>query len=145
MAAALNSRSLKRVREQRSLDIADVADFTKISAARLTQFEEGNQRPSRKQLEKLARTYGVPLYSLFGDAIPNTPEALPDFRKQSPTPAVVSPKGLRSLFVSERISRFAKQLILEVGYDVPKWAAAVNQVRPDRSGADFLRDQFDDW
>ncbi len=29
-----------------------------------------------------------------------------------------------SLFLSEQISRFAKQVILEIGYDVPQWTGA---------------------
>jgi len=145
MAAPLNNRALKSVREQRRLDIADVADFTNISPSRLIEFETGDRKPSRKQLEKLSETYGVSLYSLFGDAIPNTPEMLPDFRKRTPRPAVVSPRGFKSLLLSERISHFAKQLILEIGYEIPDWAAGAERVPLNRSGANILRAQFDQW
>jgi Zn-dependent peptidase ImmA (M78 family)/transcriptional regulator with XRE-family HTH domain len=145
MGVGLNMRALKLVREQRRLDIADVADFTKISPDRLGKFEDGEIRPTRKQLDKLAGIYGVPTYSLFGDSIPNTPDTPLDFRRPDPVPAVLSPRGMRTLWASEKISRFAKQLSLEVGFTAPGWSQATKQLHADAVGADALRRVFDAW
>src|SRR5215203_3297045 len=104
MGAMLNNRSLKVLREQRRLNITDVADVASISPRSLEKFEGGDSRPSRKQLERLAQIYGVPLYSLFGEKIPNTEETPRDFRNRAPEPASLSPRGLTALWASEKIS-----------------------------------------
>jgi len=145
MATKLNSRALKTIREQRRLNLSDVADFTKISRTRLGMFEEGQHEPSRKQIEKLANVYGIPAYAFFRDAIPNIPETLLDFRQQRPSPAILSPRGMRSLWAAEKIARFAHQLLIELRYEAPGWAAAFKGHGVTATDAAALRTAFDEW
>lgn len=145
VGALPNIRALKIVREQRGLEIADVASFASISSDRLASFERGDREPSRKQMEKLADTYGVPLYSLFGEAVPNLPPLPKDFRKRHPTPASLSPRGIRTLLAVEKISGFAKQLAVELGYrpiDLTQKAKLANSTK---RRATELRATFDQW
>jgi len=145
MGAMPNRRALRAVREQRGLDIAGVASFTTISPDRLQQFEEGAREPSRKQMEKLANTYGVPLYSLFNDAIPNLPPLPQDFRKSDPSPASLTPRGIKTLLLSERISHFTQQLAVELKYEPPDLAPAARSAKTPKRRAIELRSAFDDW
>ena len=145
MGAISHRRALRAVREQRGLDIAKVASFTTISPDRLQQFEEGEREPSRKQMEKLADTYGVPLYSLFNDAIPNLPPLPQDFRKSDPSPASLTPRGVKTLLSSERISHFTQQLALELNYEPANLAPGVHSARTSRERATELRTAFDLW
>jgi Zn-dependent peptidase ImmA (M78 family) len=96
-------------------------------------------------MEKLADTYGVPLYSLFNDAIPNLPPLPRDFRKSDPSPAALTPRGIKSLLLSERISQFAKQLAIELDYKpvelMPRARIATTMVQR----ATELRIAFDLW
>ncbi len=140
-----NIQILKFIREQRRLDLAEVAAFTSISAERLADFEEGNRGPSRKQMERLADAYGVPLYSLFGKTLPNLPPLPTDFRQKEPSEASLSPKGVRALLASERIAEFTKQLTIELDYqpvDLSKSARLANS--PSKRAAK-LRSAFDNW
>jgi Zn-dependent peptidase ImmA (M78 family) len=145
VSAEPNIRALRSVREQRGFEIAEVAAFADISADRLDAFEKGERAPSRKQLEKLASTYGVPLYSLFGDAIPNLPPLPQDFRKPTPSEASLSPGGVRTLLASERISEFAKQLALQLDYTPERLVAQRLKPRPLATLASELRATFDAW
>ena len=140
-----NRRALRIIREQRGLDIAEVAEFAAISLNRLNEIESGDREPSRKQMEKLAGTYGVPLYVLFNDAIPNL-EPLPhDFRKANPTPASLSPRALRVLFSAGRISTFSRQLAIALEYQPPNFLSNIRDTRgPDKLAA-RVRFLFDEW
>lgn len=146
VGAEPNIRALKSVREQRGFEIAEVAAFAAISPDRLDSFEKGERDPSRKQLEKLASTYGVPLYSLFGDAIPNLPPLPQDFRKPNPTEASLSPSGVKTLLASERISEFAKQLAVQLDYSPASLVSLSRTKRPTFAKlASELRATFDAW
>jgi Zn-dependent peptidase ImmA (M78 family)/transcriptional regulator with XRE-family HTH domain len=145
MSAMPNRRALKAVRQQRGLDIAQVAEFAAISLDRLNDFELGEREPSRKQLERLAETYGVPLYSLFGDAVPNLPPLPQDFRKADPAPASLSPRGMRALLSTERISLFTKQVGVEVNYKPVDLSQAAHRTAPAKTRATRLRAAFDTW
>ena len=140
-----NIRALQIVREQRGLDIADVAAFAAISPDRLADFERGAREPSRKQMERLADTYGVPLYALFGKTIPNLPPLPQDFRKRDPRPATLTPRGVRTLLRSERISNFAKQLAVELRYQPVNLLASAIRSNSTKRRAMEMREAFDTW
>ncbi|MFG2004963.1 helix-turn-helix domain-containing protein [Spirillospora sp. NPDC048911] len=65
---AVGSR-LKRLRTQRDVTLADLAEETGISASTLSRLEAGLRRPTLEQLLPLARAYGVTLDELV-DAPP---------------------------------------------------------------------------
>jgi Zn-dependent peptidase ImmA (M78 family)/transcriptional regulator with XRE-family HTH domain len=138
------SRSLKVIREQRHLALPDVAAFANISPRRLEAFEEGRQEPSLNQLEKLAALYGVAVYSLFAEAIPNVPEAPTDFRKPFPRPADLSPRGLKWILSSEKIAVFARQLSLALADQSENRIPHARAYRPAEAAA-YVRDIFTDW
>ena len=140
-----NIHALRKVREQRGLDITHVATFAAISVHRLADFERGEREPSRKQVERLAETYGVPLYSLFGDAIPNLPPLPQDFRKRDPSPASLTPRGVKTLLMSERTSQFGKQLAIELGYKPANLLAQVERLPTPKRHATEIRAIFDAW
>lgn len=146
MGAMPNNRALRAVREQRGLALKQVADFAAISVDRLTDFERGDREPSRKQVERLADAYGVPLYSLFGSSIPNLAPLPQDFRKVDPQPASsLTPKGVRSLLSSERVSVYAKQLAVEVKYKPKDLNKAVRASKTTKLRATTMRNIFDEW
>ncbi len=57
---------LKRLRTQRSLTLAALAETTNISKSTLSRLESGQRRPSLELLLPLAGAYGVPLDDLVG-------------------------------------------------------------------------------
>jgi Zn-dependent peptidase ImmA (M78 family)/transcriptional regulator with XRE-family HTH domain len=138
-------RILKQVRENRQFELEDVASFVKISASRLQQFEEGGVEPSFVQVQKLADAYGLPSYILASRALPNLPEALPDFRRTTPRPARLSPSGMRRIWSSEKIATFTHQLASEIGYPKPEWKKNVPTGEPTVARATKLREYFDEW
>lgn len=145
MIATPNTKAMRTARELRGLEIAQVAAFAQISPTRLVEFEEGAREPSRKQMQRLANTYGVPLYSLFGDGLPNIPPLPLDFRKRNPEPASISPSGLRSLLSAERIATFSRQIATAIGYE-PTRLKKIN-IKKDTAKeiASEVRSDFDDW
>lgn len=145
VGAMPNLRALRNVREQRGLQIADVAEFAAIPADRLADFEQGEREPTRKQIERLAAAYGVPLYSLFGEAIPNLPPLPQDYRKPVPGPATLSARGVRTLLASERISEFTKQLSVQLDYAPADFAPGAKSARTPLKRARELRAAFDEW
>ena len=60
---------LKRLRQQRDVTLADLAEETGISTSTLSRLEAGLRRPTLEQLLPLARAYGVTLDELV-DAPP---------------------------------------------------------------------------
>lgn len=140
-----NIYSLRIVREQRGLPIAEVAAFASIAVDRLADIEQGKREPSRKQMERLADTYGVPLYNLFGDAIPNLEPLPQDFRKRDPIPSSLTPRGLKTLLASGRISQFSKQLAVELNYAPAKLIRTVRQPGTVKRRATEIRGAFDAW
>ncbi|MEU8964127.1 MULTISPECIES: helix-turn-helix domain-containing protein [unclassified Streptomyces] len=57
---------LKRLRAQRGLTLAALAETTNISKSTLSRLESGQRRPSLELLLPLASAYGVPLDDLVG-------------------------------------------------------------------------------
>lgn len=134
--------SLKQVREQRRLKLDDVANFAGIAINSLDAIEAGQRSATTKQLQRLAETYGVPVYQFFDEHVPNIREPLVDFRKTIPRPAELSAKGLRSILNSEQISQFTKQLALELRFKLPS-RPVLRGSPTERAGS--LRDQFRQW
>ncbi|WP_181161203.1 helix-turn-helix domain-containing protein [Labrys okinawensis] len=140
-----SKNSLRIIREQLGLQLSDVADFASISLPRLENFESGQIRPSRKQMERLADTYGVPVYALYSDKLPPTSPLPVDFRKSDPRPAALSPKGLQVFFASEKIAKFTKQLAKVVGYKPLDLAVSARKANSSNRRASELRAAFDEW
>ncbi|GAA3349478.1 XRE family transcriptional regulator [Amorphoplanes nipponensis] len=57
---------LKRVRTQRRITLADLADTTGISKSTLSRLENGQRRPTLELLLALSQAYRVPLDDLVG-------------------------------------------------------------------------------
>jgi Zn-dependent peptidase ImmA (M78 family) len=144
MGAMSNNKILKIVREQRGLEMDAVALSASISSQRLAVFEKGDGAPSRKQMERLAEIYGVPLYALSSSSIPNLPPLPQDFRKVDPAPATLSPRGMKTLWLSERISRFTAQLAIELKFTALNLASSAKKLPPKKSAAE-LRSTFEAW
>lgn len=145
MSAEPNLHALRSIREQRGFEIAQVAAYAGISPSRLADFEIGVRAPSRRQMEKLADAYGVPLYTLFGNGIPNLPPLPQDFRKPTPSEASISPRGVRTLLAAERISEFSKQLAVQLDYSPARLDLSARRIRPSNKRATALRTLFDEW
>ncbi|WP_341990345.1 XRE family transcriptional regulator [Azorhizobium sp. AG788] len=140
-----NGRALRAVREQRQLDIDEVASVASISNKKLEIFEGGEAAPSRRQLQRLSEIYGVPVYSLASDRIPNLPPLPEDYRTAVPGPASLSPKGLKALWASERIAHFTKQLATELSFEAPDWSVAARRANDPQARATAFRQSFDEW
>ncbi len=145
MCANPSRIALKSVREQRGLNIADVSSSTGIALERLKDFEDGERNPSRRQVELLANAYGIESYSLFSDAIPNLPDFPRDFRKTDPSPSALSPKGMRTLWSSEQISHFTRQLAIELHYEPSDFTKNARSASSPRAKAKELRNSFETW
>ena len=140
-----NNKLLKAVRERRRFSIEDVAAASKIAAKSLAAFEVGEKEPSFKQLEKLATAYGLPVYLLAGNSIPNLPEALPDFRKGDSSPAHLSPGGARRVWRAEGVATFTRQLSSALKFEPLEIVRSIAAGSADAQVAQNLRDTFDDW
>ena len=140
-----NSQALKAVREMRGLDIGDVASTTSISLARLNSFEVGELEPSRKQVDRLSEIYGVPTYSLYAQGIPNLPPLPVDFRNADLSAASISSKGMKTLWASEKISYFTRQLIGGLNYQPVDFLSEVKKANSNKARATKLRNVFDEW
>ncbi|MGX1364820.1 transcriptional regulator with XRE-family HTH domain [Streptomyces canus] len=57
---------LKRIRAQREISLAELADATGISKSTLSRLETGQRKPNLELLLPLAHVYGVPLDELVG-------------------------------------------------------------------------------
>jgi Zn-dependent peptidase ImmA (M78 family) len=145
MGAMPNKRALQAAREQRGLALADAAKFATIAPDRLREIEGGTRVPSRKQVERLAEMYGVPLYTFFVEGVPNLPPPPTDFRRREPGPAAISPRGLQSILVSERIGLFTKQLAIELKFDSTTLLSKAELTNdPVRTGQ-AARIRFNEW
>lgn len=140
-----NSTILKQVREQRHLDLDDVASYVAISPKRLSQFEAGSKEPSFLQLEKLAAVYGVAPFAFVSDAIPNLEENLQDFRRTTPRPAHLSPGGLKRIWISEQIAQFTRQLQLELNLNLNSYFSQKQFSLDPVAAAEPFREFFDSW
>lgn len=136
---------LAQVREQRHFDLDAVAEFTSISASRLSDFEAGRRVPSYLQLEKLADVYGLPAYFAASPSLPNLEEALPDFRRREPRPAILSPAAMKKIWATQEISHLTFQLATAVQFSAPAWATGAAIKILTRASAERLRSTFDEW
>lgn len=140
-----NRVALRGIREQRGLGTDAVEKHAKFAAGRLLEFETGERDPTRLQMQKLADIYGVPLYTLASQTIPKLAPLPTDFRKREPTPASLSPAGVKTLVSSEKISTFAYHLAEELGYRPLNLAPGVRQANSFKARATELRRAFDAW
>jgi transcriptional regulator with XRE-family HTH domain len=138
-------RILKQVRESRHFHLNDVASFTNISSTRLQEFETGDREPSFQQIEKLADAYGLPSYLLTSCHLPNLAESLPDFRRNTPQAARLSPRGMTKIWAAEKISHFTKQLSKALKYEKPKWVENIPEGKITRDRASQIREFFNEW
>lgn len=136
---------LAALREQRALGVEDVADATSISANRFYEFENESRAPTRGQLERIAKVYGVPLYALYADGIPKLRPLPQDFRKTNPAPAKLSAKGITKLWGSEKLSQFTRQIAEELKFDAPDFSRKARKANSATARARELRASFDTW
>lgn len=136
---------LKQIREQRHLKIEDVAKYTQISQARLSDFERGDAEPSYIQIEKLSEVYGVPSYLVAGRMIPNLREVLPDFRRPDPSPAKLSAAGLKKVWTAYNTAEFTKKLARAVDFPKAKWGGIGDSEKIGLTSARRARHFFDEW
>jgi Zn-dependent peptidase ImmA (M78 family) len=104
-------RALLRVREERLFAPEPVAKAIGVRADRLQAFENGLADPTPRQLEALARVYGVRPYQLRAGLFPNTPPLLIDFRGKTEAKAALSINGYKAFLFGQRISSFIKSVI----------------------------------
>ncbi|MFH8977092.1 helix-turn-helix domain-containing protein [Streptomyces sp. NPDC017890] len=57
---------LRKLRRERGMTLADIAELTGVSESTLSRLESGRRRPSLELLLPLARAYDVPLDDLVG-------------------------------------------------------------------------------
>lgn len=145
VSSAPNPQSLSAAREQRKLSIDEVAEFTGISIGRIEAFETGSREPSLRQVEQLASLYNVPVYLLYLDATPKLEIIIPDFRRQNPQPADLSPRGLVRIWAVEKISTFTRQLQFQLTDALPPLRQITKPNRLSTAYANRLRSEFDDW
>jgi transcriptional regulator with XRE-family HTH domain len=71
---------LKKLRQDKSLTLVELADLTDFSNAYLSQIENGKRGASIELLEKLSEPLGVPLFTLLEKAfeIKNDKKILPE-------------------------------------------------------------------
>lgn len=81
MDALVSSKILVWAREAAGLSLVEAAKKTSISLATLELAEYGAGRVSTTQLEKLANVYKRPLAAFYLPEPPESPTALPDFRR----------------------------------------------------------------
>lgn len=145
MPSSPNPRTLKSIRSQRLLSKTELADFTGIALSSIKKFERGERTPTYKQVTGLAAALGVPSFQLYWDKSPELEPLPADFRKVRPTPADLTPRGLRVLFRSERVSNFVRQLIDATGFRVLNLDAQTRRRNSPEARARYIREVFDDW
>lgn len=145
MQSDVHHAVLESVRRQRKLPLDQVAVAARIPADRLYAIEAGLQSPSRKQLERLASIYGLPLYALYAESAPTLAENPADYRRADAGPAALSPAGLGTLLRAERTSTYSYMLqgVIEQKFlDFLSETRKINDV--DRLAKEVRR-RFDVW
>ena len=95
MQQLIKHNLIKWARTRNALSIDVAATKLGITADKLRQWESGNQCPTFKQIEKIAKKFYVPLGYLFLDEPPQEELPIPDFRTQdnteitAPSPALL--------------------------------------------------------
>jgi Zn-dependent peptidase ImmA (M78 family) len=139
----INKDILRQCREQIGLSLPDVA--TKV--AKIAAIEQGDQKPTFKQIDTLADLYKVPRWVFISDHLPEKyqfDKAIPAFRQLTDSNAdVFSEYKVRSL--TARVDRF-RELILELCEDMREPVTAFHPPDLKRNATpDFVAQQVRDW
>ena len=139
----INKDILRQCREQIGLSLPVVAKkVTKIAA-----IEQGDQKPTFKQIDTLADLYKVPRWVFISDHLPEKyqfDKAIPAFRQLTDSNAdVFSEHKVRSL--TARVARF-RELILELREDMGEPVTVFHPPELKRNATpDFVAQQVRDW
>ncbi len=139
----INKDILRQCREQIGLSLPVVAKkVTKIAA-----IEQGDQKPTFKQIDTLADLYKVPRWVFISDHLPEKykfDKAIPAFRQLADSNAdIFSEHKVRSL--TARVARF-RELILELREDMGEPVTAFHPLDLKRNATpDFVAQQVRDW
>jgi len=139
----INKDVLRQCREQIGLSLPAVAK----KVVKIAAIEQGDQKPTFKQIDTLADLYKVPRWVFISDNLPEKyqfDKAIPAFRQLTDSNAdVFSEHKVRSL--TARVDRF-RELILELREDMGEPVAAFHPPELKRNAtADFAAQQIRDW
>jgi len=139
----INKDILRQCREQIGLSIPVVAK----KVAKIAAIEQGDQKPTFKQIDTLADLYKVPRWVFISDHLPGKyqfDKAIPAFRQLADSNAdVFSEHKVRSL--TARVSRF-RELTLELREDMGEPVTAFHPPDLKRNATpDFVAQQVRDW
>ncbi len=139
----INKDILCQCREQIGLNILDVAK--KVN--KISEIEQGVQKPTFKQLDTLAELYKVPRWVFISDSLPEEyqfDKAVPAFRQFANSNAnIFSNPKVRSL--TARVERF-RNLILELREDMDEAVEAFDPPELNRRAtSDVAAQQVRDW
>jgi Zn-dependent peptidase ImmA (M78 family) len=139
----INKDILRQCREQIGLSLPDVAK----KVAKIAAIEQGNQKPTFKQIDTLADLYKVPRWVFISDHLPEKyqfDKAIPAFRQLADSNAdVFSEHKVRSL--TARVDRF-RELILELREDMGEPVTVFHPPELKRNAPpDFVAQQVRDW
>jgi transcriptional regulator with XRE-family HTH domain len=111
---------LKRLRAQRGVTLADLAEATGISKSTLSRLETGQRRPSLELLLPLAHTYGVPLDDLVGAPEVGDPRVRLKPRRangRTVVPLTRQPGGIQAWKIIIPVTKTEPDLKSHVGYE----------------------------
>ena len=139
----INKDILRQCREQIGLSLTDVAK----KVAKIAAIEQGDQKPTFKQIDTLADLYKVPRWVFISEHLPEEyqfDKAIPAFRQLTDSNAdVFSEYKVRSL--TARVDRF-RELILELREDMGEPVTAFHPPDLKRNATpDFVAQQVRDW
>ncbi|MCG7852856.1 MAG: XRE family transcriptional regulator [Methanosarcinaceae archaeon] len=139
----INKDILRQCREQIGLSLPDVAK----KVPKIAAIEQGDQKPTFKQIDTLADLYKVPRWVFISDHLPEKyqfDKAIPAFRQLTDSNAdVFSEHKVRSL--TARVDRF-RELILELREDMGEPVTAFHPPDLKRNATpDFVAQQVRDW
>ena len=139
----INKDILRQCREQIGLSLPVVAK----KVAKIAGIEQGDQKPTFKQIDTLADLYKVPRWVFISDHLPEKyqfDKAIPAFRQLTDSNAdVFSEYKVRSLIA--RVDRF-RELILELREDMGEPVTDFHPPALKRNAAsDFAAQQVRDW
>ncbi len=139
----INKDILRQCREQIGLSLPDVAK----KVAKIAAIEQGDQKPTFKQIDTLADLYKVPRWVFISEHLPEEyqfDKAIPAFRQLTDSNAdVFSEYKVRSL--TARVDRF-RELILELREDMGEPVTAFHPPDLKRNATpDFVAQQVRDW
>ena len=139
----INKDILRQSREQIGLSLSIAAK----KVAKIAVIEQGDQKPTFKQLDTLAELYKVPRWVFISDHLPEKyqfDKAIPAFRQLANSNAdVFSDHNVRSL--TARVDRFRK-MIIELQEDMGEIVPVFNPPKVSKNAApDHAAQQIRDW